>query len=133
MQNDYISKYSIPEIHPSLLNIKRDAAQVYTRRAYNKFQQELMFESAYVVKEQQETNGCKFYRLEESDKKYSSYIVVFVSSNDTMSCCCVKLESVGFPCRHTIAVIKHEQFDRIPRGVHSKEMDDLCKARFKCE
>ena len=61
MQNDDISKYSIPKIHPPLLNIKRDAAQVYTRRAYNKFQQELMFESAYVVKEQQETNGCKFY------------------------------------------------------------------------
>ena len=63
MQNDYISKYSIPEIRPPLLNIKRDAAQVYTRRAYNKFQQELMFESAYIVKEQQETNGCKFYRF----------------------------------------------------------------------
>jgi len=28
----------------------------------------------------------------------------------------MKLESVGFPCRHTIAVMKHEQFDRIPRG-----------------
>ena len=26
----------------------------------------------------------------------------------------MKLESVGFPCRHTTAVMKHEQFDRIP-------------------
>jgi len=28
----------------------------------------------------------------------------------------MKLESVGFPCRHMIAVMKHEQFERIPRG-----------------
>jgi len=51
LQNDYISKYSILDIHPPLLNIKTDVAQVYTKRAYSKFQQELMFESTYIVKE----------------------------------------------------------------------------------
>ena len=57
-----------------------------------------------------------FYWLDEVDAEDRQYLVIRHDKFDTMYCCCLKLESIGYPCRHMFAVMKYEKMKQIPAG-----------------
>ncbi|KAL4303519.1 hypothetical protein GQ457_10G011920 [Hibiscus cannabinus] len=112
---DYKTMDEQPYCDGVLATLKSNAAKVYTRNAFSTLCKEMSYEGFYLVKERELKNDCMCYWLENVEKE-KSYLVLKNIIQDSMHCCCMKLESVGFPCRHLFAVLKYEKAKEIPRG-----------------
>ncbi|KAH7859191.1 hypothetical protein Vadar_032838 [Vaccinium darrowii] len=67
----------------------------------------------------------------------SIWTVEYKPCNGIMKCSCLKVESVGFPCRHMISVMKRENLQQIPPGCvlrrwMPRTMDDGHQGQFLC-
>ncbi|XP_056686034.1 protein FAR-RED IMPAIRED RESPONSE 1-like [Spinacia oleracea] len=58
----------------------------------------------------------------------AQYIVIHRAKLHKMYCCCMKLESVGIPCRHMFAVMKYGRMTEIPRGCILRRWTKYAKA-----
>ncbi|KAL4383302.1 hypothetical protein GQ457_15G015820 [Hibiscus cannabinus] len=112
---DYKTMDEQPYCDGVLATLKSNAAKIYTRNAFSTLCKEITYEGFYLVKERELQNDCMCYWLENVEKE-KSYLVLKNITHDSMRCCCMKLESVGFPCRHMFAVLKYEKVKEIPRG-----------------
>ncbi|WCJ37596.1 hypothetical protein M5689_018717 [Euphorbia peplus] len=103
-----------------LSSLNQHASTIYTRNAFPTLCSEMSYEVYYLVKDvkpTEGTNGPIFYWLQHVEYESSWYLIVNDITHDTMYCCCMKLESVGFPCRHMIVVLKY---------LHAKKLSSSC-------
>ncbi|KAL4363690.1 hypothetical protein GQ457_04G017920 [Hibiscus cannabinus] len=114
-RQDYRTMDEQPYCDGVLTTLKSNASHVYTRNAFATLCKEMSYEGYYLVKEMEPKDECIYYWLEHVEKE-KLYIVLRHTTHDIMSCCCMKLESVGFPCRHMFAVLKYEKAKEIPQG-----------------
>ncbi|KAL4310833.1 hypothetical protein GQ457_01G049760 [Hibiscus cannabinus] len=114
-RQDYRTMDEQPYCDGVLATLKSNAARVYTRNAFATLCKEMSYEGYYLVKQMELKDECIYYWVEHVEKE-KLYILVRNSTHDTMYCCCMKFESVGFPCRHMFAVLKYEKAKEIPRG-----------------
>ncbi|KAL4377675.1 hypothetical protein GQ457_02G036430 [Hibiscus cannabinus] len=117
-----------------LTSLKRYASRVYTRNCFTTLCKEMSYEGYYLVKKCLPHDGRMLYWLEHGERDGSWYVVARDINHNTMCCCCMKLESVGFPCRHMFAVLKYEKAKEIPQGcilkrwtIHAKNIVELKK------
>jgi len=118
--SDHTTVHTFPVIDGVLSSIKAHAAKVYTRNCYYLLCKEMSFESFYVVKCEKQNKSAPdepiWYWLQAVERENIWYIVIRHDAHEMMYCCCMKLESVGFPCRHMFAVMKYANMKEIPSG-----------------
>ncbi|XP_065875009.1 protein FAR1-RELATED SEQUENCE 1-like isoform X2 [Euphorbia lathyris] len=107
------------------------AAEQYTPKAFRKFQEELHEESAYLMNEAVEYNGNEhIYQLTRWIGEGRIRTVIYDSILQTIKCSCMHFESWGFPCRHSICVMKLENLDSIPDSCFLKRWTKNVKSDF---
>ncbi|XP_021737230.1 protein FAR1-RELATED SEQUENCE 5-like [Chenopodium quinoa] len=121
-QDDYISTHKFPVVGGVLTEIKTQAARTYTKNTYNLFCKELNYESRHVVTKVEEdemhVDGASVtFWLNDCVVKECRYVVCLNKKLQQMVCCCMKLESIGIPCRHMFECMKHYRMVELPVGV----------------
>ncbi|XP_065877465.1 protein FAR1-RELATED SEQUENCE 5-like [Euphorbia lathyris] len=112
---DHKALYSNPVCAHVLKVYEKQAAEKYTPNSFEKFQAELNKESLYLVNEPVEHNDNEhIYQLTKWRSGGRKRTVTYNSIFKTIKCSCKHFESSGFPCRHSLCVIKLEEMSCIP-------------------
>ncbi|XP_056685816.1 protein FAR1-RELATED SEQUENCE 9-like [Spinacia oleracea] len=130
---DYQTKHTTLIIKGVLSSVKTHAATVYPRNSYDMLCKEMNYESSHIfVKFKQDKTHLdgvtNIYWLSNTKYRKVQYIVIHSVKFHKMYCCCMKLESVGIPCRHMFAVMKYGRMTEIPRGYILRRWTKYAKA-----
>lgn len=117
-RQDYKTAHEHPVCDGILSRLKSQISKIYTRNYYGLLCAEMRYESYFLVKKVLSSDDAHrmFYWLQHVEHENLWYLVVNDNTHDTMYCCCMKLESVGFPCRHMFAVLKYLHATQLPKG-----------------
>lgn len=89
------------------LPVEKQAAEVYTRKMFSIFQDEVFESLALAVKLSGEDRGTSNrYEVARFDEEHRVYIVDFNVTEQIASCSCKMFEFEGILCRHVLAVFK---------------------------
>ncbi|KAH7850924.1 hypothetical protein Vadar_004665 [Vaccinium darrowii] len=111
-----VNDNSFPVMETTLMSLERRGAEVFSRAIFVKFQEEIVVESCLFLLEKQETEDHYMYKVGKYGAPKKVWTVEYKPCNGIMKCSCLKVESVGIPCRHMISVMKREQLRQIPPG-----------------
>ncbi|KAH7841205.1 hypothetical protein Vadar_027003 [Vaccinium darrowii] len=115
---DYQMSRCTPRLMANVVLLKH-ASSLYTPRAFQVFQRE--YEKCLnVVVNMCSENGSLFDYKANTFGKSREYTVAFNSSDDTVSCSCMKFEFVGFLCCHALKVLDHRNIKVVPAHCISK-------------
>ncbi|WOL13205.1 protein FAR1-RELATED SEQUENCE 5-like [Canna indica] len=100
-QADFAAAYTKPLLRtPS--PIEKQAADVYTKEIFDKFQEEFIESLGYYADKIEDGPNSKYGVAKEDNRR--TYIVHFAESDKKASCSCYKFESSGILCRHILRV-----------------------------
>ncbi|XP_010245238.1 PREDICTED: protein FAR1-RELATED SEQUENCE 5-like [Nelumbo nucifera] len=96
------------------MDIEEEAAKVYTRTIFRKFQDELV-QGLNFRHEKIEESGSKFtYSVWKRDHEQARCIVTFDSSNSNAKCSCQLFEVAGYLCKHILKIFLVADVHSIP-------------------
>ncbi|KAJ0098653.1 hypothetical protein Patl1_21809 [Pistacia atlantica] len=97
------------------LPMEKQIAEVYTRKLFSIFQDEI-FESLVLAVKLIESNGeTSTYEIARFDEEEKAYFVALNVSEQIASCSCKMFEFEGILCRHVIAVFKATNIFMLPQ------------------
>ncbi|XP_019178901.1 PREDICTED: protein FAR1-RELATED SEQUENCE 5-like [Ipomoea nil] len=99
----------------TLYPMEEEASNVYTRKRFRMFQDELIHSQQFVAKKIITIEHESVYRVHEFDKEKSEYIVTFMSSSTTIECSCHMFEFLGILCRHQLMVLIKKNVYSLPK------------------
>ncbi|RRT37087.1 hypothetical protein B296_00035857 [Ensete ventricosum] len=101
-QADFAAAYAKPLLRtPS--PIEKQAAEVYTKEIFDKFQEEFIESLGYYVDKIEDGPNNKYNVTKEEDSG-RAYVVIFSEPDKKARCSCYKFESSGILCRHILRV-----------------------------
>lgn len=103
IQADYETMSTMPELKtPSPM--EKQAADVYTSRIFNKFQEELVETFVYTANRMDGDDATSIFRVAKFEDDRKAYMVTLNVSDITASCSCQMFEYSGILCRHILTV-----------------------------
>ena len=87
-----------------------EAAKIYTRKMFIKFQEELFCSKKYKASKYREEGEKKIYKVAPHGKESPIYEVLFEISEKKAICACHMFEFVGILCRHILTVFVKKSF-----------------------
>ncbi|KAJ1695259.1 hypothetical protein LUZ63_011957 [Rhynchospora breviuscula] len=116
---DFVTLFQNPPLHTAS-PIEKQAAGIYSRVIFEKFQEEFMQSFGYYAEKLTEECGTQIvrkYRLEHSydeSNKEMHEVTVFLSEGVEVCCTCRKFESCGILCRHSLRIFVVEGVRNLP-------------------
>lgn len=96
------------------LPMEKQAAEVYTRKMFTIFQDELFESLVLAVKLTGADEGSHTYEVARFDEEHKVYFVALNVSKQIGSCSCKMFEFEGILCRHMLAVFKATNIFTLP-------------------
>lgn len=96
------------------LPMEKQAAEVYTRKMFTIFQDEVFESLVLAVKFSGEDGGTSTYEVARFDEEHKLYFVCFNIAEQVASCSCKMFEFEGVLCRHVLAVFKATNVFMLP-------------------
>lgn len=97
------------------LPMEKQAAEIYTRKFFTIFQEEVFESLALAVKFNGEDAGSGTYEVARFDEEHKCYFVCFNIAEQIASCSCKMFEFEGVLCRHVLAVFKAKNVFMLPQ------------------
>ncbi|CAK8539072.1 unnamed protein product [Lathyrus sativus] len=94
--------------------MEKQAAGLYTRKIFMKFQDELVETMANPATKMDDTGTITTYRVAKFGENQTSHTVTFNSSEMKASCSCQMFEYSGIICRHILAVFRAKNVLTLP-------------------
>lgn len=94
--------------------IEKQAANIYTRKVFEIFQEELLEECNYSVNKIDDDGVTSTYRVARFQQEYKGWPVTFNVSERKTNCGCKKFEFSGILCCHILAVFRVANVFTIP-------------------
>ncbi|XP_021753293.1 protein FAR1-RELATED SEQUENCE 9-like isoform X2 [Chenopodium quinoa] len=94
--------------------MEKQAANVYTRKIFIKFQEELVETLANTATELEESGGVTMLRVAKFGEDHRAHIVTYNSLETNASCSCQMFEFSGVICRHILAVFRAKNVLTLP-------------------
>ncbi|KAJ3688450.1 hypothetical protein LUZ61_017614 [Rhynchospora tenuis] len=116
---DFVTLFQNPPLHTAS-PIEKQAAGIYSRVIFEKFQEEFMQSFGYYAEKLTEECGMQIvrkYRLEHScdeSNKEMHEVTFFLSEGVKVCCTCRKFESCGILCRHSLRIFVVEGVRNLP-------------------
>ncbi|KAE8721901.1 hypothetical protein F3Y22_tig00014862pilonHSYRG00090 [Hibiscus syriacus] len=116
LKADYLSSQTKPFHITKLVEFESHASEIFTRKSFHAFQEELQRETLYRVQEeiQSLSDECQYFYLKKYKEKNRTFEISFDSRTKTLNCSCKKFETVGHPSRHQLHVLKHLDYTYLP-------------------
>ncbi|KAL4651798.1 hypothetical protein ACB092_01G187500 [Castanea dentata] len=96
------------------LPMEKQAADIYTRKFFIIFQEEVFDSLALAVKFTGEDGGRGTYEVARFDEEHKCFFVCFNIAEQIASCSCKMFEFEGVLCRHVLAVFKAKNVFMLP-------------------
>ena len=96
------------------LPMEKQAADIYTRKFFIIFQEEVFESLALAVKFTGEDGGRGTYEVARFDEERKCFFVCFNIADQIASCSCKMFEFEGVLCRHVLAVFKAKNVFMLP-------------------
>ncbi|KAK8587813.1 hypothetical protein V6N12_022288 [Hibiscus sabdariffa] len=97
------------------LPMEKQAAEVYTRKMFLVFQNEIYESLVLAVTSSQDDGLAKIYEVARFDEEHKVYRVGLNIADQIASCSCKMFEFEGILCRHVIAVFKATNIFLLPQ------------------
>ncbi|KAE8695803.1 hypothetical protein F3Y22_tig00110684pilonHSYRG00103 [Hibiscus syriacus] len=116
LKTDYLSSQTKPFQITKLVEFESHASEIFTRKSFHAFQEELQRETLYRIQEeiQSLSDECQYFYLKKYKEENRTFEISFDSRTETLNCSCRKFETVGLPCRHQLHVLKHLDYTYLP-------------------
>lgn len=103
LQEDFDSLHS-SQILKTDLHMEKEAASIYTKAAFQKFQVEIVESLDHYAVKFQDGGAISKYTVERDGDGHRRHSVAFNESEKKAVCTCYKFESSGILCKHVLAV-----------------------------
>ncbi|XP_021297802.1 protein FAR1-RELATED SEQUENCE 5-like [Herrania umbratica] len=97
------------------LPMEKQAAEVYTRKLFSVFQDEIYESLVLAVNLSQDEGLSRTYEVARFDEEHKVYFVGLNIADQMASCSCKMFEFEGILCRHVIAVVKATNIFLLPQ------------------
>ena len=129
--DDFESEHSEPVLTTALKCLEEKAAKTYTRKMFFKVRDQLKDETLFFVVDKIESITHRSYYLSRFTQPESRWIVQYYPGIYTFKCNCMKFESIGIPCSHTIAIMKYEHLKEFPPTIVMKRWTITAKSDYQ--
>ncbi|CAH9116215.1 unnamed protein product [Cuscuta epithymum] len=100
--------------------MEKQAASVFTRRVFLKFQAELVNALANLATKIDDSGETTTYRVVRFKEKHKAHVVRFNDIEMKASCSCLMFEFSGILCRHVLSVFRVKNIPTLPSRYISK-------------
>ena len=97
------------------LPMEKQAADIYTRKIFTVFQDEVFESLALAVKFSGEDGGTSTYEVARFDEEHKAHFVCGNVAEQVASCSCKMFEFEGVLCQHVLAVFKAKNIFMLPQ------------------
>lgn len=112
---DFDTIYSLPNLKTSSSSsMEKQAAELYTRKVFKIFQEELIETCRYTADKITEDGKITIYSVRKNEEEHKAYIVEFSPSETTATCSCQMFEYSGILCRHILIVFSELGVNMLP-------------------
>uniref|UniRef100_A0A1D1ZGT2 Protein FAR1-RELATED SEQUENCE n=1 Tax=Anthurium amnicola TaxID=1678845 RepID=A0A1D1ZGT2_9ARAE len=101
-QADYDTLFNKPFLKTAS-PMEKQAADIYTRTVFDKFQEEFVESLGYHVDKIEDGTSSK-YRVTKNEDAHGAYMVIYNASDNKATCSCCMFEFSGILCRHALRV-----------------------------
>ena len=81
-----------------------EAAKIYTRKIFQKFQEELIQSQKFISEKIEVQDGIHIYKVHLFQRETPTYIVRLNLELKNATCSCHKFEFMGILCRHVLMI-----------------------------
>ena len=106
-----------PVMQTHLQQLERSASDIYTREVFFMFRPMLHRAGAMKVVFAKETLSCVIYGVSKYCKPNSLWHVSYYEEQMQFKCSCLRMESLGIPCDHIIAVLVYLDISELPQSL----------------
>ncbi|XP_057718084.1 protein FAR1-RELATED SEQUENCE 9-like [Arachis stenosperma] len=114
---DFKSSTGQPVMQTHFQQLERSAATIYTRQIFVLFRSMLHKASTLKVIYEEETSSCKIYQVSKFYKPNMIWHVSFHGEQDEFKCSCMRMDSIGIPCSHILAVLDFLDIAELPKSL----------------
>ena len=112
-EKDYKTKHS-KAILKTLYPMEDEAAKIYTRKIFQKFQEELIQSQKFISEKIEVQDGIHIYKVHLFQRETPTYIVRLNLELKNTTCSCHKFEFMGILCRHVLMIFIKKQIHSLP-------------------
>ncbi|XP_011623480.1 protein FAR1-RELATED SEQUENCE 5 isoform X1 [Amborella trichopoda] len=113
IQADFESVHEEPALKTHL-PMEKQAANIYTKMVFAKFQEEIMRSLAYTTERKEKDGASITYRVAKFEEEKRTYTVTLNVQEKRASCGCCFFEFSGILCRHILIVFRVENILTLP-------------------
>ncbi|PIN00367.1 hypothetical protein CDL12_27133 [Handroanthus impetiginosus] len=120
LENQIAAERYRPSLKSKVLrSLENHAATLYTRKIFEKVQDEIIAEQGLILQEAMKENDKIFtFNFVPYDNQLANACCLIINwLKGTFECQCLMLESDGIPCRHIISALKYLQQTEIPKPI----------------
>ncbi|XP_025616931.1 protein FAR1-RELATED SEQUENCE 5-like [Arachis hypogaea] len=116
-QADLTSVNGKPSMQTCFEQLERSTANVYTLSIFYMFQQILVRAASMKVINMRQIGSYVIYSVGLDCTTNEMWHVFFCDIEMEFNCSCMRVESFGIPCEHTVCVLVHKDIDELPRSL----------------
>ncbi|XP_020987608.1 protein FAR1-RELATED SEQUENCE 3-like [Arachis duranensis] len=116
-QADLTSVNGKPSMQTCFEQLERSTANVYTLSIFYMFQQILVRAASMKVINMTQIGSYVIYSVGLDRTTNEMWRVFFCDIEMEFNCSCMRVESFGIPCEHTVCVLVHKDIDELPRSL----------------
>lgn len=113
IESDFHSNYGQLVLQTGLQSIERSAAKLFTKEIFFMFRSVLKKALLIRITECQEMATRCIFKVSKYHGDGSEWHVTICEESVDLKCC-LRMESLGFPCCHIIVVMLYLDFDELP-------------------
>ncbi|XLT59716.1 hypothetical protein HN873_052320 [Arachis hypogaea] len=113
-QSDMCSVVGHLVLQSPLHDLERSAAKLQTRKIFLLFRPMLSRACTLKVRSCTLTLTSDIYTISRSDNSHNYWHVSYYPEDSIFKCSCLRMESLGIPCDHIVALLVHLHFMEIP-------------------
>lgn len=134
IQSDFESNYGSPVLQTSLRGIEKSASKKFSKEIFMMFRTVLKKAMLLRITDSQEMSTGSIFKVMKYCGGGSEWSVAYCEEPIELKCSCLRMESLGLPCDHIVAVLMCLDFDDIPDSLvlprWSKFAKDSIRERY---
>ncbi|XP_020205881.1 protein FAR1-RELATED SEQUENCE 5, partial [Cajanus cajan] len=131
VEADFASIHGDPILETDFHNLELSGAKCYTKEIFKLFRDQLHSSSLMRVIGCKQTFGCCIYIVRKYEISHKQWHVSYESTPCDLKCSCLRMESVGIPCDHILAVLVHLNLSELPKCLVLKRWTKVAKDEVK--
>jgi hypothetical protein len=131
VQADFNSQYGTAVLQTSLRSLERSASNQFTKEIFEMVRIVMKKVTLISILDTQEMSCFSIYSVSKYQAEGYVWCVSHSPSNNDFACSCLRMESIGIPCEHIIAVMVYLDIDEFPKSLVLNRWSQFAKESIR--